>query len=128
MRTLTEILNDGEGHTIFKTEQVIEALKEFGFQVEKTKSRIKISQDGRKASFFLTLKPTKPPKSKYDVVSWNGDAPDGVWDLALIKALVDITGKRYDGGDYIGRGFQYRAYQEWLIKKRILGTPVKEKV
>lgn len=114
---LVELLDAGEGHTIFKTETVIEALKEYGFEVEKKEKLIWICKGDRSSSFLLTMKPAQPPRSKYDIVSWEGDASDGVSDLYLIRALVDLVPEKYDGGHYIGRGFQYRAYRDWLSKR-----------
>ena len=118
---LEELLNHGEGHTIFKTDSVIDALKESGFAVEvvvndkKKPLRLKVTTNERQAAIFLEHAPTSAPKSKYDIVSWNGSINDtGVHDLGLVEALVDLTGGKYTGGSFGGRGFQYRAYREWL--------------
>jgi len=120
MEKLKQVIVDGEGHTIFKTDHIILALEEAGLNPvrkdDKKFPRIDISKDERKATIGLTLRPNRAPRSKYDVAEWNGNAPDGVWDLDLVHALVSLTGIPYDGGDYIGRGYQYRAYAGWLDK------------
>jgi len=119
MDKLKKLLDNGEGHTIFKTDHVIKALEEGGFEVYKSKVFLTIKKDNRSGIIYLTLKPTKKPKSKYDIVSWNGLAPDGVYDLDLIRGLIEWTGEKCDAGNYIGRGFQYRSYREWLEKRGI---------
>ena len=129
MDKLLKFLADGEGHTIFMTDKVIEALKEANFSVKKDKHNIHISKDGQDSYIYLTMKPTKKPTSKYDVTEWHGTDKDGVHDLELIKAVIcwmeKVMGNKYNNGDYMGRGFQYRAYYEWCYNNGF-GQPVKE--
>uniref|UniRef100_A0A6M3LNK9 Uncharacterized protein n=2 Tax=viral metagenome TaxID=1070528 RepID=A0A6M3LNK9_9ZZZZ len=124
MNKLKKLLDDGEGHTIFKTESVIKALKEAKFDITETYYKTKrkgltLTKDNKSSFLVLTFKPTKLPKTKYDIVSWNGDSPDGVYDLDLIRGLIAWTGEKCEAGDYFGRGFQYRSYREWLKERGI---------
>lgn len=118
MDKLLTILNEGEGHSIFPTKEVISALEETKIGVTKTKNTLILFYNNKKSTIFLTKKPKRKPRSKYDVEYWPESlGEDGVWDLALIRALVDLCDKEYYGGEYSGRGFQYRAYYEWLNKE-----------
>lgn len=123
MEKLKELLDNGEGHTIFKTDHVIKALEKAGFKVQKSKLCLDFQKDNKGYVIPLTLKPTKPAKSKYDVAEWNMDSPDGVHDLNLIRSiciwLAAVKNEKCDAGDYMGRGFQYRSYREWLKERGI---------
>ena len=118
---LKELLLEGEGHLIWKTSVVIEALKNSGFGVEEQPKKLIISLGGKKGIVYLETAPTHSPKSKYDIVQWEGSKEDtGIHDLALLSAICCVMPMEYDGGSFGGRGFQYREYLEWIKKENYL--------
>ena len=115
---LKELLLEGEGHLIWKTSVVIEALKNSGFGVEEQPKKLIISLGGKKGIVYLETAPTHSPKSKYDTVSWKGSKEDtGIHDLVLLSAVCDVMPTKYSGRSFIGRGFQYSGYLRWIQKE-----------
>jgi len=115
---LLELVNDGEGHTIWKDETVINGLADNKIGFHREKNGIHISLDGRTSVIPITLPPDHPPKSKYDIVSWvGGKGSVGVWDLDLISSITDLVGDRNQVRGCLGRGYQYRAYRDYLVEK-----------
>jgi hypothetical protein len=126
---LKEMVDAGEGHTIFKTEHVIDALLESGYDTITVESkgrkkngyiRIKSRATGIDANVVLIYPPKRAPRSKYDIVSWGDKMATGIHDLSLMQALIRMTGKPFDGADFMGRGSQYRAYYAWLQEEGLL--------
>jgi hypothetical protein len=119
--SLQAILKEGEGHTIFQVSEVRNAL--FESRIDSSvdfQNKSLILSDGKKKFVILLMERPEviAPKSKYDIEHW-GDrlGQFAIWDLSLIANLCKMLGARSDEvGSYIGRGFQYRAYYEWLIK------------
>ena len=124
---LRELLGDGEGHTIWKPEPVLEALKENDITVANCGDYFLLKCDGMESSCPVTGAPKHKPKTKYDIVSWEGTKDDiGIYDLDFIYALVKLTGKKYTGRNCMGRGFQYIAYLQWLEENVSIYTPTED--
>ncbi|OIO63831.1 hypothetical protein AUJ83_00605 [Candidatus Woesearchaeota archaeon CG1_02_33_12] len=118
MSKLKELLNEGEGHVIWKIKPVLKALEESDFEIELKDDYFEIKSNSKKCILNITGAPNKPPESKYDIWEWIGTQDDtGIWDLDLMRTIVVLTGKEYTGANCIGRGFQYRSYMDWLIKE-----------
>ena len=119
---MQEFLKEGEGHTIFMLAEIRNALFESGIDNEidlQNKSLI-LRLKEKESEIFLTEKPEViAPRDKYDIVSWGEQLGQfAIWDLSLVAGLCKLFGaKSEDVGSYNGRGFQYRAYYEWLEKK-----------
>lgn len=115
---LKELLNNGEGHTIWKATPVFEALDEMGIVLAFKKTFFDVHYGDAIARLPVIGAPKKKPESKYDIVSWEGTKDDiGIWDLDLIRCVCDLAGEKNEVRQCLGRGFQYRAYQEWLMPK-----------